>query len=387
MSEHDLDALDRTLHEVDRPEPPAGLTETVMKRVTLVEAGLSKWRRWRRARHSRRVTNFLSQHGVGSSQTKEGRQAAVQGGGIVRTKILWGVTGLAAMALVSIFVFGYPPINNSGTEGSIGAAQRYQGATLSMKDVKVPDSEVQQFIQSDTFDRLLKDSTARNALMAMFKDQALATAMSNAAVQMALADPATREELMSPAMKQLFSSNDALLEALGKPGVQGLFANAAALHILMEPAMIEALAKPTVEANLAAGKVNLALADPALKNFAAIAAFKPFLEANAQVLADPAIMQVLHAPAVQNALADHAAFDALMNPAVAKILADPAARHALADPAAFNAFSQPAVQAGLANMALMNALSTPAARMALGSPASRVAIAGALQGNAAAMSK
>lgn len=375
MSEHELDALDRTLQEVERPEPPAGLTETVMKEVTEIEAGLSRWRRWRRAAHSRRITNFLSQQGVVWFRTKDGRQAAVQGGAIVRTKILWGVTGVAAVALVSIFVFGYPPIGNPGTEGSIGAAQRYQGATLSMKDVKVPDSEVQQFIQSDTFDRLLKDSTARNALMAMFRDPTLAAAMSNAAVQVALADPALREQLMQPTMRDLFS-NATLLEALAKPGVHDLFTPASRV-LLTQQGLLEALGKPNVQKNLAAGKVNLALADPALKDLMT-PALQQFLEANIVALSQPGVADALAAPAVQKALSNEAALNALGHPAIAKVLAEPAARMAFGQPAVMNALSQPAIQAGLANAALMNALATPAARMALGSPADRAAISAGL---------
>jgi hypothetical protein len=375
VSEHELDALDRTLQEVERPEPPAGLTETVMKEVTEIEAGLSRWRRWRRAAHSRRITNFLSQQGVVWFRTKEGRQAAAQGGAIVRTKILWGVTGVAATALVSIFVFGYPPIGNSGTEGSIGAAQRYQGATFSMKDVKVPDSEVQQFIQSDTFDRLLKDSTARNALLAMFNNEALAEALANPMVAAMLANSETRNGFLQPTMKELFS-NAALLEALAKPGVHDLFTPASRV-LLTQQGLLEALGKPNVQMNLAAGKVNLALADPALKDLMT-PALQQFLEANMVALSQPAVVNALGTPAVQHMLADHAAFEALMNPAFENVLADPAARLALSNPAAFDALNQPAVKAGLANLALMNALGTPAARMALGSAADRAAISAGL---------
>jgi hypothetical protein len=377
VSEHELDALDRTLQEVDRPEPPAGLTETVMREVTEIEAGLSRWRRWRRAAHSRRITNFLSQEGVVWFRTKEGRQAAVHGGAIVRTKILWGVTGVAAMALVSIFVFGYPPIGNSGTEGSIGAAQRYQGATLSMKDVKVPDSDVQQFIQSDTFDRLLKDSTARNALMAMFKDEALAQALSHPSVAAMLGDPAMRDEFMQPRMRDLFS-NAALLEALAKPGVRDLF-TPAGRPFLTEPAIVDALAKPSVQKNLLAGNVEQALADPALKGYAGQPALRDFLSANMEALARPGVADALAAPAVKALLANQAAFNALGNQAMAKVLAEPAASMALAQPRVLDALSQPAVQAGLANHSLMSALASPAMAQALGSPANRAAISAGLQ--------
>ena len=73
---------------------------------------------------------------------------------------------VAVAAIVSFFVFGFPPIDG-GTEGTIGAANRYQGSQISMKDVKVPNSAVQTFIQGDVFDRLMKDSKTRAALVTM----------------------------------------------------------------------------------------------------------------------------------------------------------------------------------------------------------------------------
>ena len=71
--------------------------------------------------------------------------------------------GLAAAATITFAVFamkGFPPAGY-GTEGTIGAAKKYQAQQLADKDVVLGDAAVQEFLQSDTFDRLMKDPNAR----------------------------------------------------------------------------------------------------------------------------------------------------------------------------------------------------------------------------------
>ena len=390
------DPVERALGDVPRPNPPAGLAESVMKRVAAVEAGFSAWRRWRRSAKARRMTNFQPGHRVGSDQTKledsngwTGEQFAARGGVIVRTKILWGVTGVAAAAIVSIFVFGYPPIGNSGTEGSIGQAQRYQGATLSAKDISVPDTDVQQFIQSDTFDRLLKDSTARAALMAMFKDQQLAMALSRPQVRELAADRAALEALGRPAVLALFA-NGAAREALAAPAVAALLPsmrpymeNAAFAEALALPGIAEALSRPATREALAQGNMAALREDKALSAFVSRPAVANALQ-NAQVsmaLANPALVRLLAMPAMQNALADQAASRIFASPNLAAVMADAKVSMALASPAIVMALGQPAIQAGLANMALMSALTLPAFEKALAVPANHAAISAGLKLN------
>jgi hypothetical protein len=71
-------------------------------------------------------------------------------------------------------VIGYPP-SESGTEGTIGAAQRYQAPQISNADVKVTDAQLQAFLQSDAFERLKKDKAARAALRNKDFQKAMAT--------------------------------------------------------------------------------------------------------------------------------------------------------------------------------------------------------------------
>ena len=77
-------------------------------------------------------------------------------------KTMIGLAAAAAVVLVTFSITGYPPIGR-GTEGTIGQANRYQAPQpqMSASDVKLGDTAVQEFLQSDVFDRLLKDENAR----------------------------------------------------------------------------------------------------------------------------------------------------------------------------------------------------------------------------------
>ena len=378
------DLVDQALADANRPEPPADLTDAVMRRVTDVEAGLSGWRRWRRARRSRRITNFLSR-----ARVDKDRQSAFQGGVIVRTKILWGVTGLAAMAIVSFFVFGYPPVDRSGTEATINQAQRYQGATLSAKDVSVPDTDVQQFIQSDTFDRLLKDKEAREALLAMFKDADAALALAHPAVRDLAVRPGALEALAKPSVQALFA-NAGVRAVLAEPAVAALLPSlrpqledAAFMSALTMPGVEEALALPAIQRSLAQGNLAALRQDQAMAAFVSQPAVANALQ-NAQVrvaLASPALAKLLAIPAMKTALADQAAANILAAPNLAAVMADANVSMVLAKPGVAEALTQPAIKAGLANVALMNAMSLPAMGKALAVPANHAAIAAGLKIN------
>jgi hypothetical protein len=80
---------------------------------------------------------------------------------------------IAAAALVVLFQ-NYPP-QPKDAAGTIGAAQRYHEPQITGADVKVSQDELTTWIQSDTFDRILKDRQARRlfadaAVVAMFTD-------------------------------------------------------------------------------------------------------------------------------------------------------------------------------------------------------------------------
>ena len=77
-------------------------------------------------------------------------------------KVLIGVIGIAAAGLLVAYIFGFPPASH--TEGTIGAAQRYQAEQIKSSDVKVTNPELQAFIQTDVFDKLIHDKQAMAAL-------------------------------------------------------------------------------------------------------------------------------------------------------------------------------------------------------------------------------
>src|SRR5437762_3029817 len=77
--------------------------------------------------------------------------------------------------------------------GTIGAASRYQAEQISKEDVKLQDAELQAFMQTDTFHKLMADKAARRAL-------------ANKEFQRAVGEPSVRAALASSAVQQALSS-------------------------------------------------------------------------------------------------------------------------------------------------------------------------------------
>jgi len=157
------DRLTRLLDELGPADPPAGFARGVMTRIGGGE------------RRTARVLRF-------------GR-----GGMVMTKKVLLGLAAIAALILAFFTVRGFPAVDR-GTEGTIGAAKKYQAPQLSASDVTTGDATVQDFLQSDTFDRLTKDQSARALLsdasfVAKLRDQKFADALKDSAVRDALRDP------------------------------------------------------------------------------------------------------------------------------------------------------------------------------------------------------
>ena len=81
---------------------------------------------------------------------------------------------IAAAALVVGFQ-NYPP-QPKDAAGAIGAAQRYHEPQISAADVNVSQDELTTWIQSETFDRIVRDPKARK----LFTDAAVADALADA---------------------------------------------------------------------------------------------------------------------------------------------------------------------------------------------------------------
>jgi hypothetical protein len=190
-------------------------------------------------------------------------------------KVLWSVAAAAAVALVVMRVFGYPPVQD-GTEATIGAAQRYQAPQISSADVKLEDAQLQAFLQSDVFRQLASDKVAQEAL----KNNDFRRALADASVRVALSSPdvvaaiaATAATAGAPQaleankvhldaaqvrLNAVLASSEALRAALASPLVAQAIANSALGVALVNADAAFALSQQVaVNAVLAAASANL----------------------------------------------------------------------------------------------------------------------------------
>ena len=190
-------------------------------------------------------------------------------------KVLWSVAAAAAVALVVMRVFGYPPVQD-GTEATIGAAQRYQAPQISSADVKLEDAQLQAFLQSDLFRQLASDKVAQEAL----KNNDFRRALADASVRVALSSPdvvaaiaataatagapqaleANKARLDAAKIKldAVLASSEALRAALASPLVAQAIANSALAAALVNPDAAFALSQQVaVNAVLAAASAKL----------------------------------------------------------------------------------------------------------------------------------
>jgi len=167
-------------------------------------------------------------------------------------KVLWSVAAAAAVALVVMRVFGYPPVQD-GTEATIGAAQRYQAPQISSADVKLEDAQLQAFLQSDVFRQLASDKVAQEAL----KNNDFRRALADASVRVALSSPDVVAAIAATAATagapQALEANNARLDA-AKIKLDAVLASSEALRV--------ALASPLVAQAIANSALGVALVNP-----------------------------------------------------------------------------------------------------------------------------
>lgn len=202
------------------------------------------------------------------------------GGTMMARKVLWGVIAVAAGFIVSFVFFGVPPVE-FGTSGTIGAAKRYQAEQISKSDVKTGDTELQAFLQSDTFQKIASDKAARTALTS----KEFRTAVADPAVRAALATPAVAQALASQAVMQALSSAS-FQQAMAQQGVQAALASSAFQQAIASSAFQQALASQAFQQALASSAFQQALASQAFQQAMASQAFQ-------QALASSAFQQAL----------------------------------------------------------------------------------------------
>ena len=226
------DEVTRRLNDLPEVDPPSTMVQDVMATIA-----------------SRRMA---ATHSV--TPTKRGE--------IMAKKVLWIVAATAALALISMRLVGYPPVEK-GTEATIGAAQRYQSPQISSADVKTGDAQLQTFLQSDLFHKLTTDKAARQAL----KNKDFQRALSDPAVRAALVQPDVREAIAAMVAANTGANQDALSVKLDALSIR-YEALAAALEA--SPALHLALVSPdVVDAIRASDALGAVLAQPDLSMFVA----------------------------------------------------------------------------------------------------------------------
>jgi hypothetical protein len=244
-----LDHLAAAVDGLGAEEPPNGFSDRVMSEVAAVSPPRPAWHR----RFASLAGTFgrqlfpwfahRSQQGSHSSDSF--RRAGMAGGGvIVAKKVLWGVAGLAVVVILAVVYFNGRTVDQ-GAQGAIGAAERYRGAQPGSVDAK--PGNAQAFLQSDTFDKLLKDKNVR-ALMA---DGDMCALLASPEVQAALRDSDVQAAMM----------DDSVEAALKSPKLQAALQDETAQAALRSGNTRAALQDATVEAALRGPKFQLALAD------------------------------------------------------------------------------------------------------------------------------
>ena len=265
------------------PAPPAWFAATVMRRIHAWEAGQSAWTRWRR---SRRATNFSPAPGVGMAGV------SIHAGGMAMKKVVWTVATLGALAIAAYVWLGYPSVGQ-GTDATIGAAQRYQ-AQPAPTAAPVADSSVQAFMQTDTFDRLIKNPDTRHALQ---------KAASEAAYQRAL----TNQDLIALLARQdmqVALKNDLLRSAMARDAFMDAIAENNLAKLAMEPALVNAIKASGLEAALGEASFRALFARADIRsNMAALAARSAFADvALMRAVADPAMLKAVRSSAFEAGL-------------------------------------------------------------------------------------
>lgn len=258
------------------------------------------------------------------------------GGLVMRTKVMWGLAAAAAIVLAVLSYAGFPSAGD-GTEGAIGAAKRYQAGQIGADDVKLGDQAAQDFLQSDLFDRILKDDAMRKAL----------------------SDPAITRALADPALKLALTHPDFVAMARGVRVDHGMF-DAALQSKLLDADFVNALKAPAISAAIADGSLGAALNDLALGRQLTDATLASALSDQALRLRlnDAAFLKALNNGALRVLLSDAAFLRALSHQGLVRLLTDAAFVHAIASADMQRAFADPGFAAALSSPRFGEAMRT-----------------------------
>jgi hypothetical protein len=213
-------------------------------------------------------------------------------GGLMRTKVLWGLAAAAGIVLAVLAYTGFPP-ESGGSEGAIGAAKRYQAGQIAASDVKLGDQAAQDFLQSDLFDRLRRDET----VVAALSNPAIAKALADPALMRALGDTQLRLRLTDAAFGRALS-DEAFRKALGDPAFGKALNDLELGKALTDVDLRKALTDPDLRKALTDVDLRKALTDADL----------------VKALNDPSLAKALSSVDLQQALKSNGLSAALRSP-------------------------------------------------------------------------
>jgi hypothetical protein len=285
MTERDSEhPVSRALEELGTVDPPAGLVENVMMRIS-----------------------------SSASNRFAGRIVPFDRGGITMIKkAMWGLAAAAAVLLAVFTVIGFPSANR-GTEATIGAAQKYQAPQLAAGDVKVGDASVQEFLQSESFDRLLKDPQARSIL----SDGRIREQLINRSFVNSLEDMQKRRQLSSDILHR-FYSDTAAVASLNRYLASGLAVDAALARLADDAALAAATRDVLAQMRQDAGLLRM-LDDNAIRVALSNDLFRQFAR-------DAAAMAALTSNVFVSAIRQQGFVDAYQSGAIAQAVAQALAR-------------------------------------------------------------
>jgi hypothetical protein len=249
---HSDDRLDTLLEELGPADPPAGFSTRVMAAITRTTAHRTP------VRPAAKIIPFSS-GGIAM---------------IVTRKAMWGIAAAAAIVLAVFVTRGFPPVGR-GTEGAIGAAKKYQTPQIADKDVIVGDTATQEFLQSEAFDRLIKDPLAASLL----KDAQIRAALRQDGFASALRDANVRVALQNGMLARIFG--DAAARAALQDALRSNFSDAALHQIAADAALkdaAQASLSRTAELRNARAELASALSDAALRDALRNDAFRSMLD-------------------------------------------------------------------------------------------------------------
>jgi hypothetical protein len=273
--------LDTLLDDLGAEEPPAGFAERTMAVI----------------------------RGSGN-----GARLMLWTGGIeMRKRLMWGLAAAAAIVLAYFAVNGFPKVDQ-GSEATIGAAKRYQAGQIDSKDVVLGDQSVQQFMQSDVFDRLVKDPAAVRAL----SDAGIRAQIADADILRAIGDPqlvAWLKTYATGAQSIFAMSCDSCQAALESVEVRAALKNEVFARYVQDAEFIAALQNANIAAALARHDLEAALANVRLQaalkapDISAALQNKEFLAAirNAQFVSairDQGLYRAIQAPGLMLAVSN-----------------------------------------------------------------------------------